>query len=104
MVRVRTRIAMAVFGYLLATSACAPTPDTSTAQETLVDPPVGAIVPSAPIGTLPGTMSVGSDGSGRYSVPLEVPPGRMGIQPSLSLEYSSNAANGLLGVGWSLAG
>jgi hypothetical protein len=35
-------------------------------------------------------------------VPIAVPPGRAGIAPSISLTYSSQGRNGLLGVGWSL--
>src|SRR4051812_20841825 len=41
-------------------------------------------------------------GTGKYSVPIEVPPGRNGLQPHLSLEYSSGHGNGYFGVGWTL--
>jgi len=53
---------------------------------------------------IPGAAGVGADGAATYSIPLWVPPGRAGIQPSLSVNYSSNAGNGLLGVGWTLSG
>ncbi|MET7458562.1 SpvB/TcaC N-terminal domain-containing protein, partial [Streptomyces sp. NPDC005574] len=53
---------------------------------------------------LPGSSQVGSDGSYSYSIPFAVPQGRSGVQPGLSLEYSSGGGNGLLGMGWSLAG
>lgn len=54
------------------------------------------------VGTLPGEFSVDNKGAANYSIPLEVPPGINGMQPSLSLNYNSNAGNGVLGVGWSL--
>lgn len=41
-------------------------------------------------------------GRAQTSVPIFVPPGRKNIQPSLSLNYSSSAGNGPLGMGWSL--
>jgi hypothetical protein len=39
-----------------------------------------------------------------YAIPIEVPPGRAGIEPALSLRYTSSTANGALGIGWSLDG
>ncbi len=41
-------------------------------------------------------------GRATTSIPIVVPPGRRGIQPNLSLTYSSTSRNGWLGVGWSL--
>jgi len=43
-----------------------------------------------------------STGSATLSIPLEVPPGRGGIQPNLALMYNSSLRNGVFGVGWSL--
>ena len=43
-----------------------------------------------------------STGTSAYSVPLRVPPGVVGFEPSLALRYSSGAGNGELGLGWSL--
>ncbi len=45
------------------------------------------------------------DGSLQYEIPLTFPPGRNGMQPSLSLTYSSRPARetNLLGYGWSLS-
>ena len=54
--------------------------------------------------SLPGSFSVGTAGTATYNIPISVPPGAAGLTPSLSLEYSSQAGNGLLGVGWSLSG
>jgi RHS repeat-associated protein len=41
-------------------------------------------------------------GTGNLSVPLELPPGRNGFQPALSLNYSTGNGNGPFGVGWAL--
>src|SRR3989338_3545109 len=41
-------------------------------------------------------------GRATTSIPIAVPPGRKGMQPSLALAYSSSARNGWVGVGWSL--
>lgn len=41
-----------------------------------------------------GTMS--------YSIPIEVPAGRKGMDPGLALSYRSGNGNGLIGVGWEL--
>ena len=41
-------------------------------------------------------------GRATTAIPLAVPPGRKGIQPSLALAYSSSGRNGWVGVGWSL--
>ncbi len=52
-----------------------------------------------------GTISAQADpysGGAGFGVPIEVPPGRAGIQPNIQLQYSSSLPNGLLGVGWSL--
>ncbi|MES0490160.1 MAG: FG-GAP-like repeat-containing protein, partial [Leptospirales bacterium] len=48
--------------------------------------------------------SVSPDGSFSKQVGIEIPPGRNGIQPSLSLVYNSNGANGIAGAGWSISG
>ncbi len=56
------------------------------------------------VGTLAGSVNVGDGGSAGYSIPIQVPPGINGLQPSLSLSYSSQGGNGHLGVGWSLNG
>lgn len=53
---------------------------------------------------IPGEFSVSSTGAASYSIPIEVPPGIGGMAPQLSLNFSSQAGNGLLGVGGSLGG
>lgn len=54
--------------------------------------------------TIPHSFSVGPTGQSSYSVPIEVPPGIAGMQPELSIDYSSMASNGPLGVGWAISG
>ncbi len=41
-------------------------------------------------------------GTGNFTVPIAVPPGRNGLQPQLNLVYSSGHGNGLHGTGWAL--
>ena len=59
---------------------------------------------TATAGSLPGDIAVAASGAATYSVPLSLPPGTAGVVPVLSLHYSSQAAEGLLGHGWSLGG
>lgn len=66
--------------------------------------PNPAVVPGGLVGTLPGSGGVEPDGQYHYSLPLEVPPGRAGMQPALSLVYGSGGGNGIAGVGWQLGG
>jgi hypothetical protein len=54
--------------------------------------------------SLPGKFGVDASGAATYSVPISAPPGTAGMVPALSLEYSSQGGNGVMGVGWSLAG
>ena len=42
-------------------------------------------------------------GTGNFTVPIAIPPGRNGFQPQLSLVYSTGNGNGLFGLGWNLS-
>ncbi|MBI5488515.1 MAG: hypothetical protein HY905_14375 [Deltaproteobacteria bacterium] len=42
-------------------------------------------------------------GTATFSIPIALPPGRAGAQPSLAITYSSSGGNGPLGIGWDLA-
>ena len=44
-----------------------------------------------------------NQGDAEASLPLSVPPGRAGVQPDLSLDYSSTGGSGWLGLGWDLS-
>ncbi|WP_190285576.1 toxin glutamine deamidase domain-containing protein [Montanilutibacter psychrotolerans] len=54
------------------------------------------------VGKLAGEAAV-NGGAASYSVPIALPPGRRGMQPELSLNYSSRSGNGIAGMGWSLS-
>ncbi|KZN37856.1 hypothetical protein N480_14025 [Pseudoalteromonas luteoviolacea S2607] len=64
------------------------------------------ISPSAPhvdnTGTIKGSAAV-SGGGATYSIPIELTAGRAGMQPKVSLNYSSRSGGGLAGKGWSLS-
>lgn len=66
----------------------------------LMAPAEAAITP----GTAQGNLSVSASGAAQYSLPLTLLPGVGGGMPQLSLQYSSQGDNGLLGVGWALSG
>ncbi len=59
--------------------------------------------PTAP-STIPGQFAVSDTGAATYRIPIQVPPGVAGIEPKLELVYNSHSGNGLMGVGWGLAG
>src|SRR5205809_6100620 len=42
-------------------------------------------------------------GTGNFTVPIALPPGRNGLQPQLNLVYSTGNGNGIFGLGWSLS-
>src|SRR5271165_4835593 len=42
-------------------------------------------------------------GTGNFAVPISLPPGRNGLQPQLTLQYSTGNGNGPFGLGWSLS-
>src|SRR5437773_12546932 len=42
-------------------------------------------------------------GTGNFTVPIALPPGRNGFQPQLSLAYSTGSGNGSFGMGWALS-
>jgi RHS repeat-associated protein len=41
-------------------------------------------------------------GTGNLTIPIQLPPGRNGMQPSLALSYSTGRPNGPFGLGWAL--
>lgn len=59
---------------------------------------------AAPQMITPGSFGVSPRGEATYSVGIQVPPGIAGLEPSLTLMYSSDSGNGRLGVDWNLGG
>jgi RHS repeat-associated protein len=66
--------------------------------------PAQPIVAASSDGYLPSSWSVTPKGAFTFSLPLTVPPGRAGMEPTLSLEYTSTAGDGIVGTGWSVTG
>ena len=67
----------------------------------IANPLVPASDNNPSVGAVQGRGGV-SGGQAGYSIPIVVPPGRKGMQPSVSLSYSSSSGDGVAGVGWSL--
>ena len=63
-------------------------------QETDQDVPVGAVGGAVHADLFTGTATT--------SIPIDIPPGRQGVQPDLALVYGSANGNGWLGMGWKL--
>lgn len=73
-------------------------------------PPQGGIPPLTvmnshqPVGSLKGSFTVSGDGSANYSIPIDIPKGTGGMEPKISLSYSSGSGNGIVGLGFALSG
>jgi RHS repeat-associated protein len=57
-----------------------------------------------PLMMTPGNFGVSAMGAASYTIPIIVPPGTAGMAPALSIDYSSQNADGTLGLGWVLGG
>ncbi|MFZ2444934.1 MAG: toxin TcdB middle/N-terminal domain-containing protein [Syntrophobacteraceae bacterium] len=88
------------------TSTTTTTATTDTAGNATMDAGTGSGGADSGIlagsGTQQAPSAFLSTGAATYNIPIEVPPGRGGIAPNLSLSYNSYRGNGWVGVGWDL--
>ncbi|WP_197018925.1 FG-GAP-like repeat-containing protein [Xylanibacter brevis] len=59
---------------------------------------------SLPVGTIEGVAEVSLSGAATYQIPIAIPQGEYSYAPNLQIVYNSQAGEGLLGLGWNLAG
>jgi Salmonella virulence plasmid 65kDa B protein len=71
-------------------------PDEGIEQDDSDDSPIA--------GAIQGSFAVSSTGEGTYVLPLILPPGAAGMQPSPAVAYNSASGDGMLGMGFSLYG
>ncbi len=90
-----------VFALLLCGGACRDDDDPSFLGE---NPDLSEADASPIVGTVTGSFAVSPTGEATYTIPLVVPPGAAGMQPTLAITYDSAAGDGLLGMGFSLSG
>jgi len=55
-------------------------------------------------GSTQTSYGVSSSGAFQFQIPVVIPQGRNGVQPNLSLSFSSSGGNGMAGVGWGVSG
>ena len=66
--------------------------------------PIVSIDKTLPVGTIEGNAGVSASGAANYSIPISITTGEFGFAPSLQMVYSSQSGDGILGIGWNIAG
>jgi RHS repeat-associated protein len=56
------------------------------------------------VGSIEGQLTVNPTGAAGYSIPIWCPEGVNGMQPNITIEYSSQSSSQLVGWGWSIGG
>jgi len=56
------------------------------------------------VGKTPTSQTVSATGAFVYQIPIDIPSGTAGMQPNLSLNYSSQSGSSIAGYGWSISG
>ena len=76
----------------------------STPYNNIFQPNTRPLQASKKVGTIQGSYSVSETGNFNYSIQINIPPGTNGVQPTISINYSSINGKGILGEGWSIGG
>ena len=50
-----------------------------------------------------GSFDIGPVGNATYNIPVDLPPGTVGLKPDVSIVYSSFSGDGIMGKGFSLS-
>jgi RHS repeat-associated protein len=79
-------------------------PNLSAALQGRVQPAANSVAGALIAAATTGNTTVGPDGSASYRVPIWVPDGVRGMQPSLAITYESAGSLGLLGKKWGISG
>lgn len=98
------KVNSAVVNFNWTVTSATPAANPETPPTPAPAPNFTASASSSRVGATPGSFGVNESGHATYSIPIFVASGSGGMAPQISLEYSSEAGNGPVGLGWSLGG